>query len=214
MFFINFPDFCDLTKSGAHSICKTKNGGWKSPINDPFSKSKSLILMSFCIILIQELEWKGKQVQMILHHSQYINSKIGNISIDKDYRNDLLLKTPSVLILDTHPFHPIHHSSNLCRICDVVWWSTLQHTCSKIARRPPTQTTNCQLQPAINSLCMLHEGVHTVLVNQDYAAVLHLDMAVCNLLWKATWCSFLSWMHSLGGLVDMRLLSCMRMKSV
>lgn len=141
--------------------------------------------MSSGIILTQELERQGKQVQMILHHSQYINSKIGNISIDKDYKNDPLLKTPSVLILATHPsipFHPVHHSSNLCRICDVVRRSTLQHTCSKIARRPPTQTPNCQLQPAISSLCMLHEGVHTVLVNQDYAAVLHLDMAVCNLL--------------------------------
>lgn len=98
---------------------------------------------------------------------------------------------------------------------DVLWHHrALQHAGSKIARRPSAQTPNSQLQPALSSLCVLHEGVHTVLVDQDYAAVLHLDMAVCNLPWKATWCSFLSWMHSLGAVVDMRLLSCMRMKSV
>lgn len=40
--------------------------------------------------------------------------------------------------------------------------------------------------------------VHTVLVHQDYAVVLHLDTAVSNLLCKATGCSFLSCSHSSG----------------
>lgn len=74
----------------------------------------------------------------------------------------------------------------LCRASDAALPSvmeTLRLTCksSSIAgNRPSTQTSKLQL--ALSSLCLLHEGVHTVLVNQDYAAVLHLDMAVSNLL--------------------------------
>lgn len=70
----------------------------------------------------------------------------------------------------------------LCRASDVALrgvMETLRHTykSSRIAsNHPSTQTSKLQL--ALSSLCLLHEGVHTVLVNQDYAAVLHLDMAV------------------------------------
>lgn len=52
-----------------------------------------------------------------------------------------------------------------------------------------------KLQLALSSLCMLHEGVHAVLVNQDYSAEQRLDMAVSNLLRKATRCSFLGGLH-------------------
>lgn len=74
----------------------------------------------------------------------------------------------------------------LCRASDVALRSvmeTLRHTCKSsrtASDRPSTQTSKLQL--ALSSLCLLHEGVHTVLVNQDYTAVLHLDMAVSNLL--------------------------------